>query len=69
MLKATILTTIIGLFTAARTIPIWTSVLVILLLVSAERRHVNRYPHAGGRPRDSRSAMSAVCRRARSVGE
>ena len=36
MLKATILTTIIGLLTATLTAPVWGSVLVILLLVSAE---------------------------------
>jgi hypothetical protein len=36
MLKATVLTTIIGLLTATLTAPVWSSVLVILLLVSAE---------------------------------
>jgi hypothetical protein len=46
MLKATILTTIIGLFTATRTIPIWTSVLVILLLVSAEVTYLGLHHHS-----------------------
>lgn len=45
MLKAMILTTIIGLFTAARTIPIWTSVLVILVLVSAEVTSLGLHHH------------------------
>jgi hypothetical protein len=45
MLKAMILTTIIGLFTATRTIPIWTSVLVILLLVSAEVIYLGLHHH------------------------
>ena len=40
MLKATILTTILGLFTATRTMSISTSALVILLLVSAEVTHL-----------------------------
>jgi hypothetical protein len=45
MLEAMILTTIIGLFTAARTIPIWTSVLVILVLVSAEVTSLGLHHH------------------------
>ncbi|MFZ2108088.1 MAG: hypothetical protein WAV18_22360 [Roseiarcus sp.] len=45
MLKATILTTIIGLSTATRTITIGTAVLVILLLVSAEVTYLGLHHH------------------------